>query len=107
MVRAYAAIGRRRHGLDAFARFVLIDAVGVSESLKTVSQPLERDLVISFDRLIDDVAAGRRDDDAFATLAARLAGRDRRIGEKDLAAIVRASACGALSGRASRLRDPI
>src|SRR5260370_42481206 len=60
MVRAYAAIGRRRHGLDAFARFVLIDAVGVSESLKTVSQPLERDLVISFDRLIDDIAAGRR-----------------------------------------------
>ena len=28
---------------EAKTRFVLIDAVGVSESLKTVSQPLERD----------------------------------------------------------------
>ena len=76
---------------EAKTRFVLIDAVGVSESLKTVSQPLERDRVISFDRLIDDIAAGRRDDDAFATLAARLAALDRRIGDKDRAAIVKAS----------------
>ena len=32
---------------EAKTRFVLIDAVGVSESLKTVSQPLERDRVVS------------------------------------------------------------
>ena len=64
---------------DAKTRFVLIDAVGVSESLKTISQPLERDRVISFDRLVDEIAAGRRDDDAFATLAARLSALDRTI----------------------------
>ena len=87
---------------EAKTRFVLIDAVGVSESLKTVSQPLERDRVISFDRLIDDIAAGRRDDDAFATLAARLAALDRRIGDKDRAAIVKASGGVDLSGLASR-----
>ncbi len=92
---------------EAKTRFVLIDAVGVSESLKTVSQPLERDRVISFDRLIDDIAAGRRDDDAFATLAARLAALDRRIGEKDRAAIVKASGGVDLSGLASRLLDAI
>lgn len=34
---------------EAKTRFVLIDAVGVSESLKSVSQPLERDRVVSFD----------------------------------------------------------
>ena len=29
----------------------MIDAVGVSESLKTISQPLERNRAISFDRV--------------------------------------------------------
>jgi type I restriction enzyme R subunit len=92
---------------EAKTRFVLIDAVGVSESLKTVSQPLERNRTVSFDRLIDDIAAGRRDDDAFATLAARLAALDRRIGDKDRAAIVKASGGVDLSALASRLLDTV
>jgi type I restriction enzyme R subunit len=92
---------------EAKTRFVLIDAVGVSESLKTVSQPLERDRVISFDKLIDEIAAGRRDDDAFATLAARLAALDRRIGEKDRAAIAKATGGVDLAGLAARLLDAI
>jgi type I restriction enzyme R subunit len=92
---------------EAKTRFVLIDAVGVSESLKTVSQPLERDRVVSFDKLIDGIAAGRRDDDAFATLAARLAALDRRIGDKDRAAIVKAAGGIDLSGLAARLLDAI
>lgn len=92
---------------EAKTRFVLIDAVGVSESLKTVSQPLERDRVISFDKLIDEIAAGRRDDDAFATLAARLAALDRKIGDKDRAAIAKASGGLGLSGLASRLLNAV
>lgn len=92
---------------EAKTRFVLIDAVGVSESLKTVSQPLERDRVISFDRLIDEVAAGRRDDDAFATLAARLAALDRRISDKDRASITKAAGGIDLAGLAARLLDAI
>lgn len=92
---------------EAKTRFVLIDAVGVSESLKTVSQPLERDRAVSFDKLIDEIAAGRRDDDAFATLAARLAALDRRIGDKDRAAITKASGGVDLSGLAARLLDAI
>ena len=87
---------------EAKTRFVLIDAVGVSESLKTVSQPLERDRVVSFDKLVDGIAAGRRDDDAFATLAARLAALDRRIGERDRAAIVKAAGGVDLPGLAAR-----
>ena len=54
-------------------RFVVIDAVGVTESLNQVSQPLERERAIGFDQLLDDIAAGRRDDDALLTLAGRLA----------------------------------
>ena len=92
---------------EAKTRFVLIDAVGVTESLKAVSQPLERDRVISFDKLIDQIAAGRRDDDAFATLAARLSALDRRIGEKDRAAIVKGSGGIDLAGLARRLLDAI
>ena len=67
---------------EAKTRFILIDAVGVTESQKTVSQPLERDRTIAFDKLLDQVAAGRRDDDAFPTLAARLAALDRRIDDE-------------------------
>lgn len=86
---------------------MLIDAVGVMESLKSVSQPLERDRVISFDKLMDQVAAGRRDDDALATLAARLAALDRKIGDKDRAAIIKATGGVDLAGLARRLLDAV
>lgn len=92
---------------EAKTRFVLVDAVGVTESLKTVSQPLERDRVVSFDKLIDQIAAGRRDDDAFATLAARLAALDRRIDEKSRASIVKTTGGIDLAGLASRLLDVV
>lgn len=92
---------------DAKTRFVLVDAVGVSESLKSISQPLERNRAISFDRLIDEIAAGRRDDDAFATLAARLSALDRRIGDKDRAAILKTTGGLDLRAIASRLLDAI
>ena len=61
-------------------RFVLVDAVGVTESLKHVARPLDRERKIGFNRLIDDIAAGRRDDDAISTLAAprRARPQDRR-----------------------------
>ena len=72
-------------------RFVLVDAVGVTESLKHVSQPLDRERKIGFDRLIDDIAAGRRDDDATSTLAARLAALDRKIDDKARADIAKAA----------------
>jgi type I restriction enzyme, R subunit len=79
-------------------RFVLVDAVGVTESLKHVSQPLDRERKIGFDRLIDEVAAGRRDDDAVSTLAARLAALDRKIDDK--AREVIAKAAGGLDPKA-------
>jgi type I restriction enzyme R subunit len=72
-------------------RFILVDAVGVTESLKTVAQPLDRERKIGFDRLIDDIAAGRRDDDAVSTLAARLAALDRKIDDKARADIAKAA----------------
>jgi type I restriction enzyme R subunit len=92
---------------EAKTRFVLVDAVGVTESLKAISHPLERQRNISFDRLIDDIAAGRRDDDAFTTLAARLAALDRRISDKDRARIVEKSGGLGPAEMAGRLLDAI
>jgi type I restriction enzyme, R subunit len=91
---------------EAKTRFVLIDAVGVTESLKSVSQPLDRDRKIGFDKLLEQIAAGRRDEDAFATLAARLAALDRRIGDHDRARIA-ARAGVDLAGLAARLLNAV
>jgi type I restriction enzyme, R subunit len=79
-------------------RFVLVDAVGVTESLKHISQPLDRERKIGFDKVIDDIAAGRRDDDAISTLASRLATLDRKIDDKARAVI--ANAAGGLDQKA-------
>ncbi|MEQ9145430.1 MAG: type I restriction-modification enzyme R subunit C-terminal domain-containing protein [Parvibaculaceae bacterium] len=72
-------------------RFVLIDAVGVSESKKNASQPLERKHGISFEALLEQVAMGRRDEDALSSLAARLAMLDRKLGDEDRARIVQST----------------
>jgi len=64
-------------------RFVLIDAVGVSETKKNASQPLERKKSVSFDQLIDEIAQGRRDEDALSSLAGRLAALDQKLSDDD------------------------
>src|SRR5690606_33389290 len=72
-------------------RFILIDAVGVSETKKNVSQPLERKRSVSFDALLEQIAMGRRDEDALSSLAARLATLDRKLSEEDRARIAAAT----------------
>lgn len=72
-------------------RFVLIDAVGVSESKKNASQPLERKRTLGFDALLEQIAMGRRDEDAISSLAARLAALDRKLDDEDRARLAEAS----------------
>lgn len=84
-------------------RFVLIDAVGVTESRKTASQPLERKRTVPFDKLIDQIAQGRRDDDSLSSLAARLAVLDRKIDDEDKARIVYAAKGESLKALATKL----
>ncbi|HMO94892.1 MAG TPA: DEAD/DEAH box helicase family protein, partial [Tepidiformaceae bacterium] len=69
-------------------RFVLIDAVGVTESAKTIPAPLERERVVGFDKLLEQVASGRSDPDVVSTLAARLAALDRKLNDEDRARVV-------------------
>ena len=53
--------------------FFVIDAVGVTESLKSISSPLERKKGVSFKKLLESVAMGANDEDTISSLANRLA----------------------------------
>jgi type I restriction enzyme R subunit len=68
-------------GAEAKAKthFVIVDAVGVCESDKTESRPLERKPTVAFDKLLLGVALGKRDEDSLTTLAGRLARLDREL----------------------------
>ncbi|HTW91053.1 MAG TPA: DEAD/DEAH box helicase family protein [bacterium] len=58
-------------------RFVIVDAVGVFESDKTQTRSLERKRTVPFDKLLDEVALGRHDEDTVSSLAGRSARLDR------------------------------
>ena len=68
-------------------RFILIDAVGVSETKKNAGQPLERKKDVSFEALMEQIAMGRRDEDALSSLAGRLAALDRKLSDEDRARV--------------------
>ena len=59
--------------------FIIVDAVGVCESDKTDSRPLERKRSISFDKLLHSVAQGVHDVDTLTSLAGRLASFNKEI----------------------------
>jgi len=70
---------------DAKAKthFVIVDAVGVCESDKTDSLPIERIPTIPFDKLLNQIALGNREPDMLTTLAGRLSRLDKQIDDKD------------------------
>ena len=87
-------------------RFVLVDAVGVTDSLKTQVIPLEREHGVAFDKLLEQIASGRSDEDAVSTLAGRLARLDRKLDDAAKAKIA-AVAGQPLSALAGELIDAI
>ncbi|HYM30818.1 MAG TPA: type I restriction-modification enzyme R subunit C-terminal domain-containing protein, partial [Candidatus Cybelea sp.] len=88
-VRTISATDLRQVTPDATAKdkFVLIDAVGVTETAKTASQPLERERAVGFDKLIDRIAGGERSEDALSSLAGRLAALAGRLAPEDQARV--------------------
>lgn len=88
-------------------RFILVDAVGVSETKKNASQPLERKKGVSFEALLEQIAMGRRDEDAISSLAARLAALDRRLGDEDRQRIAEATGGKTPRDLANALLDAI
>ncbi len=88
-------------------RFILIDAVGVSESAKTISPPLEQRPTVSFDRLLEHIASGRSDPEVVSSLAVRLAALARKLPPEDHALIVEKSGSRTLTDIAAALMDSL
>lgn len=59
--------------------FVIVDAVGVTETEKTLSKPLDRKPSVPLAGILSTVAAGAVSDDIVSTLASRLTRLDREI----------------------------
>ena len=75
----------------AKTRFVLIDAVGVEQSLKPESRPLEKKSTVALKDLLQSVAMGSRDDDTVLSLANRLVRLTKQLDDKAQARIEKAS----------------
>ncbi len=72
-------------------RFVLVDAVGVTESDKTDSRPMESKPSVTFDKLLLGIAMGARDEATLTTVASRLARLDRMLSQADREEIAKVS----------------
>ena len=75
----------------AKTHFVIVDAVGVCEGDKTDSRPLERTRGVKFERLLESVQLGFRDEDTLSSLSNRLARLDRKLKDDERKEIEKAS----------------
>ena len=72
---------------DGKERFVIVDAVGVTEGELGESYSLDRHPSVPFARLLDLVARGDREPDTLSSLGARLARLSRRLSVQDRQAV--------------------
>jgi type I restriction enzyme, R subunit len=99
-------------GEEAHAKthFVIIDAVGVCESDKTESRPLDRQPTVPLRNLLQRVIfKGGRDEDTLTTLASRLARLDRELDagrRKEVEGASGGLTLAALSSALLRANDP-
>jgi type I restriction enzyme, R subunit len=63
--------------------FILVDAVGVCERDKSDSRPLEKKRHVGFEKLLESVAFGNRQEAVLTSLAGRLARLDRQLGDEE------------------------
>ncbi|MCQ3812727.1 MAG: DEAD/DEAH box helicase family protein [Acidimicrobiia bacterium] len=68
-------------------RFVIVDAVGVTEADLHDTFPLERQRHVSFDKLLNQIGLGSRDPNVVSSVASRLARLNRRITAEDRAEV--------------------
>ena len=86
-------------------RFVIVDAVGVTEADLSDSYTLDRQRTVSFEKLLDLVSMGNRDPDALSSLGSRLARLERKLTPHDRRAIESAAKGASLSKLISGLVD--
>ncbi|MYL56632.1 DEAD/DEAH box helicase [Virgibacillus halodenitrificans] len=63
--------------------FVIVDAIGVTKSLKTDSRPLERKPSVALKDLLNAIIIGAEDEDLFITLASRLSRLEKKLTDKE------------------------
>jgi type I restriction enzyme, R subunit len=68
---------------SAKSRFVIVDAVGVTETDLADTQPLDRQPTVPLDRLFKQLAFGNRDPDLVSTIAGRIARLERQLTKDD------------------------
>ncbi|MBM4421752.1 MAG: DEAD/DEAH box helicase, partial [Chloroflexi bacterium] len=68
--------------------FVIVDAVGVTESELNDSQPLERKKGVSFASLLNSVAVGQLSEDIVSSVASRLARIERLVSREERETLV-------------------
>ena len=69
---------------SAKTHYVIVDAIGVTKSLKTASQPLITKPSVPLKDLAMSIMMGARDEDTVSSLAGRLARLNKQLEEKDL-----------------------
>lgn len=72
---------------SAKTHYVIVDAVGVTKSLKTASQPLITKPSVPFKDLAMGVMMGATDEDTVSSLAGRLSRLNKQLTHKDVARI--------------------
>lgn len=63
--------------------FVIVDAIGVTRSLKTDSRPLEKKPGVPLKDLLAAIAVGAREEELFTSVASRLARLEKQITDKE------------------------
>lgn len=86
-------------------RFVVVDAVGVTESSKVASEPLDRERSMALKDLLERAAFGHTDEDLCTTLASRLARLERTLPPDAMARLAEANGGTPLSAIARALVD--
>lgn len=69
-----------RHTKD---HFVIVDAVGVTKSIKSDSRPLEKKPGVPLKDLLGAIAVGNRDEELFSSLANRLTRLEKQVTEQE------------------------
>ena len=72
-------------------RFLIVDAVGVTESIKTETYSLDRKKGTSFETLLEKASERRINEDELQSLAYRLSRLDQKLEEKDRTEIANAA----------------
>ncbi|WP_218975682.1 type I restriction endonuclease subunit R [Campylobacter sp. RM16192] len=88
-------------------KFYIIDAVGVTESKKSLSAPLERKKSLSLKKLLENVAKGDISDDTLSTLAGRIVRIEANTDEKDINQIKTLTGDKTLSDIANEILDTL